>query len=198
MPQISQAVKLDHKMVRDAYHELLSTKPEERGSPNEFIWRLTRYLIVEDLVMTPALENHVAGGGERHRRLSDDHESVSLPATHEPWTYLTPCPQINEKLRHMQQFSPDSASFESALRAIWLDLEPHIREEATATGDLAHLEQGMSRAASEVLGRKYDNIKGLLQKPYGNDGVPDTATLEALLAMPRQELMVRIGVPEST
>ncbi|KAK1834014.1 hypothetical protein QBC39DRAFT_399895 [Podospora conica] len=179
MPQISQAVKLDHKLVRDAYSQLLNTKPEERGSPNEFIWDLYRYLIVEDLVMTPALDNHVAGGGERHRRLSDDHES------------------INGKLRHMQLFSPDSASFEAALRAIWIDLEPHIREEATATGDLARLEEGMSRAASEALGRKYDNIKGLLQKPYGNDGVPDAETLAALLAMPRQELMVRIGVPAS-
>lgn len=97
----------------------------------------------------------------------------------------------------MQQFAPASQSFDSALRAIWLDLEPHIREEATATGDLAHLEQGMSRAASEALGRKYDNIKGLLQKPYGQNGVPDTATLTALLEMPRHELMVRIGVPGS-
>ena len=95
----------------------------------------------------------------------------------------------------MQRFPPDNENFEAALRSIWIDLEPHIREGATATGDLARLEMGMSRAASEALGRKYDNIKGLLQKPYGKDGVPDAATLSALLEMPRQELMVRIGLP---
>jgi hypothetical protein len=33
---------------------------------------------VEDLVVSPALDNHIAHGGERHRRLSDDFDSVSL------------------------------------------------------------------------------------------------------------------------
>ena len=64
MPQISQAVKLDHELVRDAYWRLMHTKPEDRGPPSEFIWALNRYLIVEDLIMTPALDNHVASGGE--------------------------------------------------------------------------------------------------------------------------------------
>jgi hypothetical protein len=38
---------------------------------------LDRYLIVEDLVVAPALDHHIAHGGERHRRLSDDFDSVS-------------------------------------------------------------------------------------------------------------------------
>jgi len=79
MPQISEAVKSDHKRVRSAFERLLHTAPEERPAPNEFIWALDRYLIVEDLVLTPALENHVARGSERHRRLSDDFDSVSGP-----------------------------------------------------------------------------------------------------------------------
>jgi hypothetical protein len=41
---------------------------------------LDRYLIVEDLVVSPALDNHIAHGGQRHRRLSDDFDSVgSMP-----------------------------------------------------------------------------------------------------------------------
>jgi hypothetical protein len=39
--------------------------------------------MVEDLVLAPALEHHIAHGGERHRRLSDDFDSVRkaiLPA----------------------------------------------------------------------------------------------------------------------
>ena len=95
----------------------------------------------------------------------------------------------------MQRFAPDSASFGAALQAIWVDLEPHIREEATA--DLDRLEQALSPSASEALGQKYGDIRDLLQKPYGADGVPDAQTIAALLEMPRQELLVRIGEPLS-
>ncbi|KAK5651581.1 hypothetical protein OQA88_11854 [Cercophora sp. LCS_1] len=174
MPQLSEAVKEDHALVRKAYHRLMSASPEERSNPNDFIWALDRYLIVEDLVLTPALNNHVERGGERHRRLSADYDSM------------------NAKLRHMQKYSPAEPSFDSAMHAIWTDLEPHIREEAL--GDLDRLEQGMSKSESEALGNKYEHLKQLLQKPYGKGGTPDARTLSAILEMPRQELMTKIGV----
>lgn len=99
---------------------------------------------------------------------------------------------MNAKLRHMQRFDPSEASFESALRAVWVDLEPHIREEAS--GDLEALEQDLSISDSEALGKKYEDIKDLLQRPYGKNGVPNERTLSAILEMPRQELVVRIGM----
>jgi hypothetical protein len=77
MPQISEAVRSDQRLVKSEFERLLHTAPSERPTPSDFIWALDRYLIVEDLVLTPALENHVARGGERRRRLSDDYESVS-------------------------------------------------------------------------------------------------------------------------
>lgn len=92
----------------------------------------------------------------------------------------------------MRRFDPSEASFEAALRAIWVDLEPHIREEAS--DDLEQLEQNMSRSESEALGTKYESVKQLLQKPYGKDGTPDARTLSAILKMPRQELMTKIGL----
>ena len=79
MPRISEAVRQDHALVKQAFQRLRQTEPENRQT-HDFIWALDRYLIVEDLVVTPALENHVAGGGERHRRLSDDFDSVCPPA----------------------------------------------------------------------------------------------------------------------
>jgi hypothetical protein len=99
---------------------------------------------------------------------------------------------MNAKLRHMQRFNPAEPSFDSSLSAIWVDLEPHIREEAT--GDLDLLEESLSEPDSEALGKKYEDIKELLQRPYGKDGVPDARTLSAILEMPRQELMVKVGV----
>ncbi|KAK3312624.1 hypothetical protein B0H66DRAFT_377765 [Apodospora peruviana] len=174
MPKISQVVKQDHDRLKDAYHHLWAVNPEDRDA-NKFIWELDRYLIVEDMLVTPALEDHLGKTGkERSRRLSDDYESM------------------NAKLRHMQSFEPTEASFDSALRAVWVDLEPHIREEAS--GDLDHLEEHMSESDSEALGKKYEDIKALLQQPYGVDGTPDERTLKALLEMPRQELMVKVGV----
>ena len=99
---------------------------------------------------------------------------------------------MNAKLRHMQKYDPADASFESALKAIWVDLEPHIREEASSDLDL--LEDSLSKSDSETLGKKYDDIKELLQRPYGKDGTPDARTLTAILELPRQELMVKIGI----
>lgn len=92
----------------------------------------------------------------------------------------------------MQRFSPAEPSFDSSLSAIWVDLEPHIREEST--GDLGLLEDSLSKSESEALGRKYEELKELLQRPYGAGGVPDDRTLSAILAMPRQELMVKLGI----
>ncbi|KAK4151713.1 hypothetical protein C8A00DRAFT_45116 [Chaetomidium leptoderma] len=175
MPLISEAVKQDHAIIKKAFRRLRNADPDSR-KPDEFVWALDRYLIVEDLIVSPALDNHIARGGERHRRLSDDFES------------------INAKLRHMQRFNPAEPSFDSSLGAIWVDLEPHIREETS--GDLCLLEESLSKPDSEALGKKYNDIKELLQHPYGENGVPDARTLSAILEMPRQELMVKMGVSD--
>ncbi|KAK4120456.1 hypothetical protein N657DRAFT_692945 [Parathielavia appendiculata] len=173
MTRISEAVKRDHARIKAAYRRLREADPEAR-KPDEFIWELDRYLIVEDLVVAPALDNHIANGGKRHQRLSDDFDSM------------------NAKLRHMQKFDPAEASFDSSLSAIWVDLEPHIREESR--GDLRQLEENLSESDSKALGKKYEDIKELLQRPYGKDGVPDARTLEAILEIPKRELMVKLGI----
>ncbi|KAK4145080.1 uncharacterized protein C8A04DRAFT_10936 [Dichotomopilus funicola] len=175
MTRISDAVKHDHALIQRAFHQLREADPDAR-KPDEFVWALDRYLIVEDLVVSPALDNHIAKGKERHRRLSEDVDS------------------INEKLRHMQAYKPAEASFDTSLSAIWVDLEPHMREETVTSGDLGLLEASLSREASESLGRRYEDIRELLQRPYGEDGVPDQRTLTAILEMPREELMVKLGV----
>ncbi len=76
MTRISEAVKQDHAIIQSAFRRLRAADPETR-KPDQFVWALDRYLIVEDLVVAPALESHIAHGGERHRRLSDDFDSVS-------------------------------------------------------------------------------------------------------------------------
>lgn len=94
----------------------------------------------------------------------------------------------------MKKYSPAEPSFESSLKAIWVDLDPHIREETTS--DLTQLEETLSQSDSEALAKKYIDIKELLQKPYGESGTPDARTLSAILEMPRQELLVKLGVRE--
>jgi hypothetical protein len=76
MPRISEAVKQDHALIKRAFRRLREADPDTRR-PEEFVWALDRYLIVEDLVVSPALDSHIAHGGERHRRLSEDFDSVS-------------------------------------------------------------------------------------------------------------------------
>ncbi len=76
MPRISDAVKADHAIIESEFHDLFDTQPEDRNE-DKFVWALNRYLMVEDLVVMAALQNHIANGGERQRRLSDDYDSVS-------------------------------------------------------------------------------------------------------------------------
>ncbi|KAK3997742.1 hypothetical protein QBC44DRAFT_314409 [Cladorrhinum sp. PSN332] len=173
MPRLSEAVKRDQARITDAYHGLMATDPDDR-QPDAFVWALARYLIVENLALLPALEYHLSSSGERRRRLSDDYDS------------------IHTKLRHMVKYDPSEESFVSALRAIWVDLEPHIREEND--GDLDELESKMGAEDSEALGKKYETLRDMLQKPYGKDGVPDEETLKDVLDTTKQELMERLGM----
>lgn len=76
MTRISDAVKHDHALIQRTFHQLREADPDSR-KPDEFVWALDRYLIVEDLVVSPALDNHITKGKERHRRLSEDVDSVS-------------------------------------------------------------------------------------------------------------------------
>ncbi|KAK3949593.1 hypothetical protein QBC32DRAFT_266514 [Pseudoneurospora amorphoporcata] len=178
MPRISETVKVDHALIVDSYHAIRTAEPEDRHLlRNKFIWTLDQYLVVEDLVVTPALEQHLTKHGhQRRQRLSDDFES------------------INAKLRHMQQYDPAEESFNSSLQAIWVDLEPHVYEEERS--DLHRLEENLSETQSTELSNKYNRIKDMLQKPYGKDGAPDSHILAAILEMPREDLIVKLGLAE--
>ncbi|KAK4161706.1 hypothetical protein QBC43DRAFT_216927 [Cladorrhinum sp. PSN259] len=173
MPRLSEAVKRDQARIIDAYHGLMATEPDDR-EPQAFVWALSRYLIVENLALLPALEYHLDSNGERQRRMSDDYDS------------------IHTKLRHMVKYDPSEESFVSALRAIWVDLEPHIREENH--GYLDELENRMGPEDAEALGKKYETLRDMLQKPYGKDGVPDEEILRDVLDTTKQELMERMGI----
>lgn len=92
----------------------------------------------------------------------------------------------------MQLFDVAEPSFESGLKAIWVDLEPHIREEASL--DLDRLEESLSQSESESLASQYEHVQHLLQQPYGENGVPDKEILMALFNTPRHEFMVKFGI----
>jgi len=92
----------------------------------------------------------------------------------------------------MVLFDPSEESFVSALRAIWVDLEPHFKEENRR--DLGELESKLGPDESEALGKKYETLRDILQKPYGKEGVPDPETLKDVLSTSKQELMERMGM----
>ena len=69
-----------------------------------------------------------------------------------------------------------------------------IAPTAGMANDLDRLEEALSEAESNELGANYERIKELLQRPYGTDGVPDARTLKAMLEMPREAFMTKIGL----
>lgn len=54
----------------------------------------------------------------------------------------------------------------SSLRAVWLDMEPHLQEEAA--GELVWLQQSLTAEESETLSREYNEIKRLVERRCGH------------------------------
>ena len=78
---VSDVIKHDHAELKEYYDNILSAKDNDSKVrwQNQFTWELARHSIGEELVVYPAMEEHM---GDEGKRLADkdreDHNKVRL------------------------------------------------------------------------------------------------------------------------
>jgi len=128
-----------------------------------------------------------------------------------------------EKLEHSLQVTSKKDGVDTVETKSGIEQAPSkASNSSNLHGDLQRLEEALSRSESEELGRRYVEVKELLQKPYGRlelgggggpgnviggggnsatveqeEGVPDAATLGSILAMPREDFLMKVGLTGS-
>ncbi|PGH05650.1 hypothetical protein GX51_02810 [Blastomyces parvus] len=141
MVRISEAVKEDHRLLREYHDKIINAGDEETGTRwgNQFTWELARYTVAEELVVNPALESYMDHGkimADKDRR--EQHE-------------------IKEQLYKFQNMSAQDPEFRPTLDGIMERLNKHIQEEEEE--DLASLESVIQLDESESLATKFKRTK---------------------------------------
>ncbi|EEH38961.1 HHE domain-containing protein [Paracoccidioides lutzii Pb01] len=141
MVRISEAVKEDHRLLREYHDKILQAEDEDTGTRwgNKFTWELARYAVAEELVVYPALETYIDHGkvmADKDRREQQE---------------------IKEQLYKFQSMSAQDEEFRPMLENIMTRLNTHIKEEEEE--DLASLESVIKPEESESLAKKFERTK---------------------------------------
>lgn len=139
--RILPAIKHDHREIEAHSHKILnSTNPDEQTRyQNQFTWELARHAIGEELVVYPAISEHVKNGHDVAEKNRREHQDVK------------------EQLKTFQEMSSTDPRFVPTLEALMKDLKHHIEEEEQ--DDLVKLEDAISQAESEALTRSFERTK---------------------------------------
>jgi hypothetical protein len=79
--KISEAIREDHKQLKDYYQRVTSSKDpdEQERYGNAFIWELARHSIAEEIVVYPAFERDIQDGQSVADKDRAQHQGVSKP-----------------------------------------------------------------------------------------------------------------------
>ncbi|KAI0817397.1 hypothetical protein GGR55DRAFT_620276 [Xylaria sp. FL0064] len=139
--KVSEAIKEDHKQLKDYYSRVVNSKDpdEQERYENAFIWELARHSIAEELVVYPAFERDLKDG----RSIADNDR-----AQHQ---------DIKEQLYEFQKLKPEDPSYVPTLEALFKDLQQHIKEEEE--DHLVKLENELSLTESKELSQSFERTK---------------------------------------
>lgn len=79
--RILDTIKHDHREIASFSELLLKTTDMDEAEryQNHFVWELARHAVAEELVVYPALEEHLDGGKEMADRDRAEHQTVYTP-----------------------------------------------------------------------------------------------------------------------
>ncbi|KAI4716692.1 hemerythrin HHE cation binding domain protein [Aureobasidium sp. EXF-10727] len=174
MQRVSELIKHDHDELRTYKDNILraTTDDEKVRWQNQFTWELARHSIAEELVVYPAMERNCPGGEALANKDRAEHRKVK------------------ELLYKFQKLNPDVEDFEPTLKALWSELEHHIKEEESE--DLPHLEKHTPTDESANLAASFNRTKAFVPSrshPSAPDDGGPFETVAGLMAAP----MDRIG-----
>ncbi|PGH21413.1 hypothetical protein AJ80_03330 [Polytolypa hystricis UAMH7299] len=144
MPRVSETIKHDHRELKEYYEKIVNAKDADMGTRwgNKFVWELARHSVAEELVVYPALINHIDHGQVIADKDRKEHQKVK------------------ELLYDFQKLDATDQDFYPKLEDIMTHLRQHMEEEEDE--DLPSLESVLDNMESEEMSRKFERTKILV------------------------------------
>jgi len=170
---VSDAIKHDHAELKEYYQNILSAKDDDSRIrwQNQFTWELARHSIGEELVVYPAMEEHMGDEGKQLAQHDRDEHN-----------------EVKKLLYKFQKLSPSDKEFKPTINSIWAALEKHIEEEETR--DLPKLEKAISDRNSSQMAKSFERTK-MFVPTRSHPSAPDKPpfeTVAGLMAAPLDKL----------
>jgi len=162
---VSAAIKHDHVELKEFYDNILSAKDNDSKIrwQNQFTWELARHAVGEELVIYPAMEEHM---GEEGKNLAQqDRDSHN---------------NIKKLLHKFQGLSPSSKEFEPTIKSLWDALSKHI--EAEEADDLPKLEQAIPDGKSSQMAKSFERTK-MFVPTRSHPSAPDKPPFETVVGL---------------
>ncbi|KAI1811537.1 hypothetical protein GGS20DRAFT_562491 [Poronia punctata] len=163
--KVSQAIEEDHQQLKDYYHRIINSKDqdEQERYGNAFIWELARHSIAEEIVVYPAFERDIKDSG---KSIADKDR-----AEHQG---------IKNQLYEFQKLKPKDEAYIPTLKALFKDLETHIKEEEEH--DLVQLENNLSLTESKELAQHFNQTKKFTPT-RSHPSAPNTPPFETVVGL---------------
>jgi hemerythrin-like domain-containing protein len=144
------ALKKDHGELASYYNEVINSNDHDHQERfgNQFTWELARHSVAEELIIYPAFEKYL--GPKGHEMAEKDRKEHH---------------EVKEALKKFQNLKPKDAEYIPTLKALWANLEQHIKEEEH--DDIPALEHALATdhnntGVSEQLATKFGRTKAFV------------------------------------
>ncbi|ETI25458.1 hypothetical protein G647_02231 [Cladophialophora carrionii CBS 160.54] len=170
---VSEAIKHDHAELKEYYNNILNATDTESKIrwQNQFTWELARHSIGEELVVYPAMEEHLGDEGKQLAQKDRDGHN-----------------KVKQLLYKFQGLAPSSKDFEPTIKSLWEVLTKHIEEEES--DDLPKLEKAIPDGNSSQMAKSFERTK-MFVPTRSHPSAPDKPpfeTVAGLMAAPLDKL----------
>ncbi|KAI6087465.1 hypothetical protein F4821DRAFT_277680 [Hypoxylon rubiginosum] len=162
------AIRDDHHELGSCYSHIIDNKnaDERTRYRNRFVWELARHSVAEEIIVYPAIQEYLKDGQDRSSKDREQHQT------------------IKEQLYRLQGLSADDPDFEPTFRALYSDLQQHVKEEEEH--DIPQLEAKLDEVTITQLSKSFERTKHLVptrSHPLSPQA-PPFETVAALLSAP--------------
>ncbi|KAJ5092895.1 hypothetical protein N7456_008756 [Penicillium angulare] len=142
--RILDAIKNEHADLNTHSQKILTSidTDEQTRYQNQFTWELARHIVGEELIVYPAIIQHVSGGQQISNENRIEHQ------------------EIKTQLKMFQGLPATDPRFAPTLEGLVHDLQQHMRHEEEK--DFVRLEHALEKGESEELTRSLEKTRMFL------------------------------------